>query len=175
LSEPDDLVSAVHEASHCALHHALGGTIKFVSIEASEGLQSRAYMMRSADPIAWQDHLIVLAAGPIAESFVCRWLTYPDALQANALGASGDCARIAAIVTSKDPGRAAVLYRIAFADAADMLNRPLTWRAVLDLAGRLLEARHMDGSDAHAIIENHIAAGAFTGWRNNYGYQTTDI
>jgi hypothetical protein len=166
-------VSAIHEAGDAVLHRALGGTIKFITIEASDGLQARAFMMRATDPIDWQDHLLVLAAGPIAESFVCRWQAYPDSIETYDPGATGDCARIATIVGAKDPDRADELYRIAFADAADMLGRPLTWRAVLDLAGRLLEARVMDGPDAHAILENHIAAGAFAGWRNNYGHQTT--
>jgi hypothetical protein len=166
-------VSAVHEAGHAVLQHALGGTIHFVSIVPSEALQTRAFMMRTADPIDWRDHLVVLAAGPIAETLVCRWQTYPCPVEAFDADATGDCARIAALARSKDPDHADDLYRAAFADAADMLDRPQTWRAVLDL-GRLLEAREMDGPDVHSLIETHLAAGSYAGRRNHYGHQTID-
>ena len=156
------------------LQHALSGTIRRVKIDPSPTLGVRAFMMRKADAPDWRDQVTILAAGPVAEARISGWQTYPCEMQDHYPDRHTDCARIAAIASENAPEQPGEAYQTAFAEASELLSRILIWRAVLDLAGRLLQARIMPGADAHAIIETHIIAGSLVGFRRTYDFETDE-
>jgi hypothetical protein len=156
---------AIHEASHSVVALAVPGSS--VTLVRATG-QPQAFV--DSDAAHWLHHAVWLAGGPVGQRWADRHSrSSPDGEIVETLtrldtGRAGFCdaCAIGRIVAANVPREAVPGVIRAIEDAAlAIVRKPRVWRAIRELADRLVKRGALLGDEVEQIAVQHFRPGSF--------------